>query len=134
MLLGPPKWRATTLSDTADIKKRLDEKSTAELQDAIRKRHLTEQAYAIARAILKERDAPVPKPISEEVLEEHDRKIRSNSNRNFVLTIIVLCIWAAYGYLTGLFVGEQKRLNQSMLITFLFIASIWGWDWFGMKK
>ena len=125
---------ATTMSDTADIKKGLDEKSTAELQDAIRKRHLTEQACAIARAILEERDAPVPEPIPEEVLEEHDRKTRSNSNRSFVLTIVVLCIWAAYGYLTGLFVGEQKRLDQSMLITFLFIASIWGWDVFGRKK
>lgn len=123
------------MSDEADLKKRLEEKSTTELQHSIRNSHLTEQASAIARTILEERGAHVPEAIPEEVLEERYKKVRSNSNRSFLLTIVILCAWAAYGYLTGLFeLGNQERLNRSMLITFLLIASIWGWNVLGKKK
>ena len=125
----------TTISDLADLKKKLEEKSTAELQHSIRYNNLTEQASAIACTILAERGAPIPDSISEEILEDRYKKARSNSNRSFLLTIVVLGTWAVYGYLTGLFeLGDQERLNRSMLITFLSIASIWGWGVLGRKK
>jgi hypothetical protein len=115
------------MTDAADIEKSLEEKSTTELQIAIRNSHLTEHASAIARAILEQRGVPIPGPIPEEVLEERHRTTLRNSNRSFVLTIIVLCLWIGYGLATELFEpGEQKRLNQSMLIAFVSIASIWG--------
>ena len=123
------------MSDAAELKKRLEEKSTTELQHSIRNNHLTEQASAIARTILEERCAPVPEAIPKETLEERYNKAQSKTNRNFFLTFIILCIWAVYGYLTGLFeIGDQERLNRSMLIAFLSIASIWGWDALCRKK
>ncbi len=123
------------MSDDADLKKRLEAKSTTELQHSIQNNHLTEQASVLACTILKERGAPVPEAIPEEVLEDRYKKVRKNSNRSFFLTIVILCAWTAYGYLTDLFdLGNQERLNRSMLITFLLIASIWGWKALDKKK
>jgi hypothetical protein len=118
-----------------DLEKNLQEKPTSELQNALKYNHLTEEASVIARAILEKRGAAIPELIPEETIEGNYEKARSNSNRNFLITIILICVWAGYGYITGEFEpGQEKRLNQSMLITFLLIASVWGWDVFGRKK
>ncbi|MES2365523.1 MAG: hypothetical protein V4563_06500 [Pseudomonadota bacterium] len=123
------------MSDATDLEKKLEEKSTNELQNSIMNNHLTEEASAIAHAILAKRGASIPEAISEDVLEERYKKLRGNSNRSFVLTIVALCVWVGYGYITGEFdSGQEKRLNSSMLITFLSIASIWGWDVLKRKK
>lgn len=123
------------MSDATDLEKRLEEKPTNELQNSIMYNHLTEEASAIARTILEKRGAFIPEAIPEDVLEERHKKVRGNSNRSFLLTIVALCVWAGYGYITGQFEpGQEKRLNSSMLITFLSIASIWGWDVLGRKK
>ena len=123
------------MSAMTDLKRRLYEKSTQELQDSIRHRHLTEEASSLACEILGERGAPIPEPIPEEVLEEGYKNQLRNSNRNFLSTVFVLGAWFVYGYQTGLFeLGNQERLNQSMLVTFLLIAAIWGWDLLGKRK
>jgi hypothetical protein len=118
-----------------DLEKNLEQKPTSELQNSLKHNHLTNEASVIARVILEKRGAAIPEPIPEEVIEENHKKLRSNSNRNFLITIILICMWAGYGYITGEFEpGQEKRLNQSMLITFLLIASVWGWDVLGKKR
>ena len=104
---------------------------SGELQNSLKHNHLTEEASVIARSIPEVRVAATP----EEVIEESYKKTRSNSSRNFLITIILICMWAGYGYITGKFeLGQQERLNQSMLITFLSIASVWGWDVLGIRR
>jgi hypothetical protein len=118
-----------------DLEKNLEQKPTSELQNSLKHNHLTNEASVIARVILEKRGAAIPEPIPEEVIEENHKKLRSNSNRNFLITIILICMWAGYGYITGEFEpGQEKRLNQSILITFLLIASVWGWDVLGKKR
>src|SRR5437867_1278575 len=118
-----------------DLENSLQEKPTAELQHSLKFNRLTEEAAVVARAILERRGASIPEAVPEEVMEESFRKARSNSNRSLLITLVLLMFWAVYGYVTGQFEpGQQERLNQSMKITGLLIASVWGWGAFGKKN
>jgi hypothetical protein len=122
-------------SKTNDLEARIEEKSTSELQHSIANNYLTEEACKIACVKLKERGAPIPERIQEEVLEENRKKAKRNWNRKFMSTVIGVCVWAGYAYVTGQFrPGQQDRLSQSMLIVLVAIGPIWGWDIFGRKK
>jgi len=108
--------------DESDLRKKLDEKSTTELQDSIRNSTLTEQASAIARTILEARGASVPEAIPEDILEENYRNAQSGSDKNQLLIIVTICAWAAYGYLTAGAGGAGAALGTflgALLITFL---------------
>ncbi len=107
------------MADMADLKRRLQEKSTTELQHSIMHGHLTEQASVIARTILEERGAPIPKAIPEEILEEQHKQARSKSNRRFLLefllAIAIICAWAAYGYLPGMTAESIASISGGFL-------------------
>ena len=117
----------SAMLDESDLRKKLDEKSTTELQDSIRNNRLIDQASAIARIILKERGASVPEVIPEEILEESYRKAQSNSNKNQLLIIVTICVWIVYGYLTGGMGGAAGSLGGfvgALLITFLVTRAV----------
>lgn len=118
-----------------DLECSLQERSTAELQNSLKIKGLTDEAAAIAREVLRRRGANVPDSVPEEELEEGFIEAMSNSNRNFLITLALLVLWASYAFATGKFEsGQQERLNQSIKITGLLIASVWGWSIIGKKK
>ena len=118
-----------------ELEKSLQERSTADLQTAITYRHLTEEASTLAREILKARGVTPPDALPEEMLEEGFNKSRENSNKNFLITVAMLLLWGGYGFISGQFEhGQQDRLNQSIRIRGLLIASVWGWSAVGRKK
>ena len=117
------------------LKENLQEKTTAELQNCIKYNLLIVDVASIARTILEERGAAIPEPVPEETIEANHKKTRGNSNRSFLITLVLICLWIGYALATGLFEhGQQNRLNRSMLVAFVAIASVWGWDVFGRKK
>jgi len=117
-----------------ELENSLQMKATSELQRYLKSNMFNKETAVIAQAILKERGAAIPEPIPEEALEESYSKARSNSNKKFLVVIFTIVGWAVYAYATGLFEeGQGKRLEHSVFVTGLFLATELGWIVLGSR-
>lgn len=102
----------------SELEATLREKSSEELQHAIRCNMLVADASRLACGILAERGAPIPTPKTEADDEAERHAFDKKSRQQVAIVVVGLLAWLGYCLAADLFDGHDlKRLSSSVFMT-----------------